>query len=112
MEAIAPPPPSTACQAGGSFTSVADRTRLRASRDQSDKMNAGSDPVVIVSAARTAIGECPARSLQPVTLLPDMIAETRALVTGRGRPATDSTARGAPRLARGPAPRAAIGSSQ
>lgn len=67
-------------------------------------MNAGSDPVVIVSAARTAIGECPAGSLRPVTLLPDLIAETRALVTGRGRPATDSTARGASRLARGPAP--------
>lgn len=75
-------------------------------------MNASSDPVVIVSAARTAIGECPAGSLRSVTLLPDVIPETRALVTGRGRPATDTTARGAPRLARGSAPRAAIGSSQ
>lgn len=74
-------------------------------------MSAGSDPVVIVSAARTAIGECPAGSLRPVTLLPDRFSETRAMVTGRGRPATDSQP-GTPRLARGPAPRAAIGSSQ
>lgn len=83
MEAIAPPP-STACQAGGSFTSVADSTRLRASRQRSNTMSAGSDPVVIVSAARTAIGECPAGSLRPATHLPVRCAETRALVTGRG----------------------------
>lgn len=91
MEAIVPPP-STACQAGRSFTSVAESAGLRASRPRSYRMNAGSDPVVIISAARTAIGECPTGSHRPATHLPDRCAETRARVTGRGRPATDTTA--------------------
>lgn len=75
-------------------------------------MSAGSDPVVIVSAARTAIGECLAGSFRPATHLPVRCTETQALVTGRGggRPRTPQP--GAPRLARDPAPHAAIGSSQ
>lgn len=53
------PPPSPAYATGGSFTSVADCAWLTAGRKRSDKMSADSDPVVIVSAARTAIGERP-----------------------------------------------------
>lgn len=111
MEAVAPPP-STACQAGRSFTSVADSTRQRASRHRSDRMNAGSDPVVIISAARTAIGECPAGSLRPATHLPDRCAETRAPVTRRGA-AGHGHHYPVPRASlEAPPPRAAIGSSQ
>lgn len=75
-------------------------------------MSAGADPVVIVSAARTAVGECPSGSLRPVTLLPDGFGETRALATRRGAAGHGPHSPGAPRLSRGPAPRAAIGSSQ
>lgn len=59
MEATVPPP-SRACEAQGSFTSVAGCAGLAAGGEGSDRMSAASDPVVIVSAARTAIGECPA----------------------------------------------------